>query len=204
MVISIKRLLIVIGVIAILIFSGYLYVDNYVLNAKSDLDKKTVSEQEKQLLVNKEFADLPEVKALRQQLEQLNKEGSGDNTNPAADSAFVPSRQDIENGFRTKMAALQSEYNGRVNALIAQAKSEYVRARQENKKISTSALAQKYIGLAGGVEAECDARAYAAIAYTENELSRYGYDTGITEDAREAYQQAKSQRKKELLSRMTN
>ncbi|KJS15185.1 MAG: hypothetical protein VR69_14965 [Peptococcaceae bacterium BRH_c4b] len=176
-------------------------MNNYVLNAKSDLDSKTAKEQE--LLSSDKFKDLPEVKALKQQVDHLHEDSSGNNVLDNKAPNPIPSRQDIEKNLRKKMTALQSEYNGRLNGLISQAKSEYVQAKKEKKKISNSQLAQKYMGLAEGVEAECDARAYAVIAYAENELTRYNYSAGIADEARKAYQQAKSQRRIDLLDSFT-
>lgn len=188
-----------IGVVAL---SGYLYVDRYIINAKSELDKKSKQEQTAEILNNQEFENLPEVKELKQQVNQFDQQK--DDVSGAKGNApdGVPSQADIENKLKQKLAALQSEYNSKISGLLAAARKEYSQIQSGQISVSKRELAEKYIGLAENIEAQCDARVYAAIAYAENELIGYGYQSSVPGESRQVYQSTKSERRKQLLSKL--
>lgn len=195
---KIKKFFILISIIGALGLAGYLAFDHYFLNPKSAMDAKTKEEQKQELLNNDRYKDLPEVKELRQQTNELEKSGN----QPPNGGAGQVSQAEIENNLRQKLASLQGEYNSRINGLIASAKQEYIQIATGQKSGSKSALARKYLGLANQLEAECDARVYAAIAYAEEQLAMYGYHSNVTDQARAAYQQAKKARRQYLMSKL--
>lgn len=177
------------------------------------MDSKTKDEQKNELLTKKEFSDLPEVQALKEQEKELKngdaldaKAGQGvpssDNKNTAQVTNDNSIKADIENRLKQKLSSLQGEYNANISGLIASAKKEYTQIASGQKSGSKAALAQKYLGLAQGLEAQCDARVYAAIAYAENELQEYGYQSSVPEQARQAYQQQKKERRQQLLNKL--
>lgn len=198
-VILIKKLFVILALLGVVVLSGYLYFDKYILNAESDLDKKSKQEQTAEILGNEEFKELPEVKELKQQMDKPNTEAGSKEGDP---SSNIPSQNDIENRLEQKLTALQGEYNSKIRGLLTAARKEYTQIQTDQNFGSKRELAQKYMDLAEGIEAQCDARVYAAIAYTENELARYGYESDTPQKAREIYQQQKKERRLQLFSKI--
>ena len=200
--IDIKKLLVLLALIGVAALSGYLYFDRHIINAKSELDKKSKQEQTAEILNNQEFENLPEVKELKQQVNQFDQQKDDVSGAKVNAPGGVPSQADIENKLKQKLAALQSEYNGKISGLLAAARKEYSQIQSGQISVSKRELAEKYIGLAESIEAQCDARVYAAIAYAENELIGYGYQSSVPGEARQVYQSTKSERRKQLLSKL--
>lgn len=199
----IKKILLVLLILgAVLSIAGIYYFNNNVINSQSDLDKKSAEEQKKELLTNEEFKNLPEVVALEEQVSQMEKKDSTTTPKNANTNKSIPSQSNIENNLKEKLQSLQSEYNGRINGLVATAKKEYQQIQSGQKTESKTELAKKYVNMANGLETQCDARVYAAIAYAENQLQQYGYQSNYPEQARNVYQQTKKERRKQLLSKL--
>ena len=136
-------------------------------------------------------------------MEEEDKRSKGEAEDDSGNKETVNLAQsDIENQLRQKLSALQSEYNGKLAGLIASAQKEYRQAQAGQKEVSKKELLQKYMNLADSIESQCDARVYAAIAYTENELAEYGYQSTVPEQARKIYQESKKERRKQLLNRL--
>jgi hypothetical protein len=213
-----KKILTVIILLAGLLLAGYFLISHFFINAASELDAKTPEEQEQTLVESEQFGDLEEVAALKEQVELIEEgkspivgkpSGGIENSNGSAGGADggskdsgtrTSSKKSIETNLRSKMYALQAEYNGKLNALASRAKAEYVRLRSSNSKVNLNVLASKYIGMGNSLEAQCDARVYAAIAFAENQLEYYSYQSSIPDKAREQYRREKAQRRKSMLN----
>ncbi|MEW6698380.1 MAG: hypothetical protein ACOY35_02245 [Bacillota bacterium] len=191
---------VILALLGVVVLSGYLYFDRYILNAESDLDKKSKQEQTAEILSKEEFKELPEVKELKQQMDNSNSQEAGSKEGDNSDT--IPSQKDIEKSLEQKLESLQGEYNSKINGLLAAARKEYTQIQTGQNSGSKTELAQKYLNLADGIEDQCDARVYAAIAYAENELAQYGYESDTPQKAREIYQQQKKERRKQLLSKI--
>ena len=87
-----------------------------------------------------------------------------------------------------------------MNALVGRAKAEYIQLRSGNSKVELKALADKYIAMGNSLEAQCDARVYAAIAYAENQLEYFNHKSSVPGQARQQYLREKAQRRKNLLN----
>lgn len=188
--------------LGVALVTGYIWFNSFFLESESNLDSKSAEKQEEVLLTSEEFKDLPEVIALKQQVQETNgkDETAAQMEGVKGTLETVPSQSDIESNLKQKLSSLQAEYNGRLAGLISAAQNEYKKLETGQVKESKIELAKKYITLADGLESQCDARVYAAITYAENELTRYGYDTGIAEEARKHYQQTKKERRNKLLN----
>lgn len=220
---AIKRLLKIIVLLLLVGLAGYFLFNHFFINVASQMDKKTPEEQQQLLVGSDEYSDLEEVAALKEQLKRLEEgkpplieqdlEGSGSDSsgesrggNPENRDNYpesysrAPSKQGIENSLRKKMSSLQSEYNGKLNALVGQAKAEYVRLRASDSKVNVKDLANKYMAKGNSLEAQCDARVYAAIAYAENQLAFYNYKSAVPNEARKQYVKVKAQRRKSLMN----
>jgi hypothetical protein len=203
MVVYIKKLLVVLAVLVLIMGGGYVYINNYLFNPVSELDKATTEKQQEIILSNDQYIELPEVKELKQQLEAKHA-GKGVNWPQTADSDSVLTKAEIESQLQQKLNNLQGEYNGKINGLLSSARSEYVQVKSGSKSGSVGSLAKKYMNMGKALEAECDARVYAAIAYAENELAQYNYKSNIPEQARKTYKQSKDERRVQLFDKLAS
>ena len=96
-----------------------------------------------------------------------------------------------------KMYVLRSTYLGKLNSLIGQAKAEVMAGN------SKSSVASKYIGIAAGLEGQCDAQVESVLAQITEELKKTGGDLSLVSELRSAYRNEKSVKKASLLSQYT-
>ncbi len=92
-----------------------------------------------------------------------------------------------------KIYLLQSEFTGSVESLIAQAKGDA-------GTMSRSELMKKYSSLAASMESSCDARMESLLG----ELSAAGESQSVISEIRSSYENEKSLKKAELMSRFSN
>lgn len=106
--------------------------------------------------------------------------------------------QDIDiSSTLAKIYALEGEFTASVESLISQAKAEV-------GSMSTPDLMRKYSGLAASMEGECDSRLESLLGELESKLNAGGRDTSIIDEIRGAYENKKSLKKAELISRFGN
>ena len=96
-----------------------------------------------------------------------------------------------------KMYVLRSTYMGKLNSLVGQAKAEIIAGK------SKSAVASKYIGIAAGLEGQCDAQVESVLSQITEELKKTGGDLSLVSELRSAYRNEKSIKKAALLSQYT-
>ena len=96
-----------------------------------------------------------------------------------------------------KMYVLRSTYMGKLNSLIGQAKAEVMSGK------SKSSVASKYIGIASGLEGQCDAQVESVLSQITEELKKTGGDLSLVSELRSAYRNEKSVKKAALLSQYT-
>ena len=92
-----------------------------------------------------------------------------------------------------KIYALEGEFTSSIESLISQ-------AREELGSMSTADLMRKYSGIAASMENDCDSRMEALLS----ELGASGGDKSIIDEIRDAYENKKSLKKAELISRFGN
>lgn len=141
--IKIKKLIVLFSILAAIGIGGYFAFQHYFIATGSDLDAKSSEQQKQELLTNEKYKDLPEVIALKQQVNEA--ENKGDELSKGTSNRKT-SQAEIENNLKQKLAALQGEYNGKLGGLIGSAKSEYMQIKSGKKSGSTSELASKYLG----------------------------------------------------------
>lgn len=93
---------------------------------------------------------------------------------------------------------LKASFNGKLDALVAQAKQDAVNGKG---KVSKYSIAKKYIGVAAGLEGQCDSQMESLLSQIKAELERTGGDTDIVNEIRSAYTSEKSAKKAELMDR---
>ena len=106
--------------------------------------------------------------------------------------------QDVDiSSTLAKIYALEGEFTASVESLISQAKADL-------GSMSTSELIRKYSGLASSMEGDCDSRLEALLGELESKLDASGGDKSIINEIRDAYNNKKSLKKAELLSKFGN
>ena len=96
---------------------------------------------------------------------------------------------------------LRASFLGNLENLKSSAIAEYRALPSDGRGISAKLdLGLKYMGLANGLEGECDARMDALLAEIEDELRAIDGDLSLVSDIRSIYSSEKSIRKAEYLS----
>jgi len=171
---------------------------------EGDLLKK-ISEQDPAIQVN----------PLTEEQEQLLKEGKltpeaaldiimGKGDKAVKTSAGSTPEEDTQTAGDSKLNSLiaqiyllRSSFTGQLNGLVAQAKQEYIAG---GGKVSKESIAARYIGIAGGLEAQCDGQMEAILSQIKAELERTGGDMSLISQIRSTYRGEKSAKKAQLLS----
>lgn len=106
----------------------------------------------------------------------------------------------IMNKYHGEFAALQVEYEQKLNYFISSATLEY---RQDGRKNSFSLLklAEKYIASGKALEADCDQQFYTTLAAMETELKAANLPTDAVEEAKKNYDLSKNARRQLLLNK---
>lgn len=111
-----------------------------------------------------------------------------------------PTVETIKAKYAGSFAALEGQAHGRLNGLIAQAKSEYSTKVANGEKINYSYFYQKYYGAATGIEATIDGAFAALFAKAQQDLTANGYDASHADSFKTQYESAKSSLRSQLLS----
>ncbi len=127
-----------------------------------------------------------EIKEEKENKTDTNNENNEDGTNQETNSNVA--------NLVAKMYVLRSSYTGRLNSLIGQAKAEVASGK------SKSAVAKKYIGIAAGLEGQCDAQVEGVLSQITAELKRTGGDLSLVSELRATYRSEKSVKKAAILS----
>ncbi len=127
---------------------------------------------------------------------------NSDNSSSESSGASSVTSADV-NSTIAKIYVLKSEYTSSINSLISQGKSE-LSALSASGEVTNSAkldLLDKYAGLGNELESSCDAKMETLLGELESQLNQTGGDTGIIDEIRSSYEQEKSLKKAELLSK---
>lgn len=98
--------------------------------------------------------------------------------------------------------ALRSSFVGQLDGLLQQAKAEYGALSPEQREKQKSALASKYIGMAGGLESRCDGQMEAILGRIQKHLKETGGDTSLVKEIRKVYENEKALKKSYYMSLM--
>lgn len=96
---------------------------------------------------------------------------------------------------------LRSNFTGRLNSLINEAKDEVNSPAAEGNVLG---IANKYYNLGTALESECDGKMEELLSQIKEEIIRSGGDTGVVEQIRSAYQNEKSLSKSALMDKYYN
>ena len=115
-------------------------------------------------------------------------------------SGTDPLRTQIEQKYIARLQSLASGYEGRLNALVATALSEYESAKKANPNADIGPLINKYFSAGKALEAECDSQFYSILAAFESELSANSFPLDMAVQARETYEARKGARAGQITS----
>lgn len=100
---------------------------------------------------------------------------------------------------------VKSEFVGRLEGLESAAKAEYIRTmNQTGKAPSKSQMISKYLGQAASLEKQCDGEMNQVLSSLKTELKKNNMDTSIVNTIRSEYENEKSLKKAQYMSRLNN
>jgi len=151
--------------------------------------------------VGQEMDKAIEEEMLNKQSEENAKQETGENQANTDKSQSGPSKESIVAKYRGRLEALRGASYGQINALLGQAKGEYLSYPAEEREEVKYQIALKYMRLARGAESAVDGRFNAIVGELEAELKRNGHTTEAVERARKEYKSEKRERMEYYISK---
>lgn len=124
--------------------------------------------------------------------------GNGNNTGAGATVATIKSK------YEPVMADLQAQANGRIDALVGRAYSEYQGKKANGDSINYAYFYSKYTSAAAELEARTDKVFYQVIAVVEKELEANGYGKSHAQSFVSEYEAEKEARRNALMDKAMN
>lgn len=113
------------------------------------------------------------------------------NQQPASSDGVDPLRSQIEQKYTSRLQALASGYEGKVNGLINSGINEYRSAQKDNPNADIGPIMDKYYAKAKALEAECDAQFYSILGSFEEELKANSFPLDAAVNAKNTYEARK-------------
>ncbi len=101
--------------------------------------------------------------------------------------------------YKSRFARLESEYRGKLNSLLANARVEFERT-QDDGKFSLAKLGWDYYERGKALEKECDAKFNEILGQMEKELRGSDLPLGIIKEVKSEYEAQKGKRRDQLMS----
>jgi len=127
--------------------------------------------------------------------------GSGSNPNNGNNSGSSTTVATIKAKYVPVMSELQGQANGRIDALVGRAYSEYQGKKASGESINYAYFYNKYTSAAAELEARTDKVFYQVIAVIEKELVANGYGKSHAQSFVSQYEAEKEARRSSLLDR---
>ncbi|RQD74335.1 MAG: hypothetical protein D5R97_08020 [Candidatus Syntrophonatronum acetioxidans] len=109
--------------------------------------------------------------------------------------------EEVMEKYLPQIRSLESQASKRLEDLFASAYREYAEGKEAGEKIEGRELARKYIQAGNKLEAGVDAAFKDILARAEKELNKHNLATDIIQEAKKEYDQAKRERRSELLNK---
>lgn len=166
-----------------------------------DVHVKPLSEEEAKQLLDGEITEEDAIRLITSQ--PLDKETAvlgTEETMPQEsfkeqEQESIQETSNLEN-LLAQIYVLKASFTGRLDSLVGQAKQEFINGKG---KVSKYAVAKKYVGIAAGLEGQCDSQMESLLSQIKAELERTGGDAAIISQIRSAYAGEKSAKKAELM-----
>lgn len=110
----------------------------------------------------------------------------------------------IKGKYSPTMSSLQSQANGRINALIGRAIEEYQNKKANGDSVNYAYFYNKYTSAATELEGRTDTVFYQVVGVIEKELVANGYSKSHSQSFVESYETAKEDRRSALLDKAIN
>jgi hypothetical protein len=120
-------------------------------------------------------------------------------SNPTTPTPPKVTAESIKAKYRPVFESLQSQANGKLDALVGAAISEYKTKQANGESISYAYFFQKYSSAGRALEGKTDAAFYYIYGALENELIQHGLDASQAAEFKQQYAAAKNSREASLL-----
>ncbi|CAM3267775.1 hypothetical protein FITA111629_13690 [Filibacter tadaridae] len=119
----------------------------------------------------------------------------------SANQANKPTVATIKNTYTPVFNNLESQANGKINALVGRAKQEYSSKKANGESINYGYFYNKYMAAANELEASTDAIFYGTLKVVEAELVNNGYNKSYAQSFKDEYEAMKKTRRDSILSK---
>jgi hypothetical protein len=109
--------------------------------------------------------------------------------------------KNIKDKFRPVFKSLESQANGKIDALVARAFGEYQQKKENGESISYSYFYQKYTSAGRDLENKTDAAFNYIYKALEKDLQKHGYSVSHAKPFREQYEETKRDREAALFNK---
>lgn len=96
--------------------------------------------------------------------------------------------------------ALRTSFVGQLDALLEEAKEEYIALPEEERDKQKMSLVSKYIGIAGGLEKSCDNQMEEILGRIQAHLKETNGDLSLVEEIHQVYKNEKALKKSYYMS----
>jgi ABC-type cobalt transport system substrate-binding protein len=126
---------------------------------------------------------------------------SGKDTTSTSKEETEVTVKNIKDKYRPVFQSLESQANGKIDALMSRAIGEYHQKKANNASISYSYFYQKYTAAGRDLEGKTDSTFNYIYNALENELKEQGYSASHAKVFREQYEETKRARESALLNK---
>lgn len=132
---------------------------------------------------------------------QTTTKSSEKDTTSTSEEVTEATVKNIKDKYRPVFQSLESQANGKIDALMSRAISEYHQKKASNASISYSYFYQKYTSAGRDLEGKTDSTFNYIYNALENELKEQGYSVSHAKVFREQYEETKRARESALLNK---
>lgn len=119
-------------------------------------------------------------------------------TTPVTSTATVAS---IKGKYTPVFQGLESQADGKINALIGRAKSEYQTKQANGESVNYAYFYNKYMGAATSLEAGTDSIFNGVLAAVETDLAANGFDKSYAQSFKSEYEATKEARRSSIIDK---
>lgn len=120
---------------------------------------------------------------------------------PAATPGPSTSVEAVRASYAPRLASVQAECEGQLNAMIEAAKAEYTQAKAAGGTVDVAALGAKYLSRSDGMRRQCDRKVDAIISDLASDLRAAGLPLTLVDEVREAYEARIVERQAEIMAK---
>jgi hypothetical protein len=123
---------------------------------------------------------------------------------PTPEKKPTVTAESIKEKYRPVFLSLQSQANGKLDALLGRAIGEYQAKKASGESISYAYFYQKYTSAGRALESNTDAAFYYIYGALENELKKHGFSPSLAQSFKDEYAASKNAREAVIFSMAKN